>query len=184
MAWSTIYVTILMSHSEEWLTAKKQAASRAKLLAAVAKEIIAHREENHPDEGPLLNLEKVGLTLSWPIHKAHQTIQKIMTWYQNNVKAEQAEDIKGKGKDTRKGVKSYRRNYTAKGVAKTVFKDLISEHIQDLTDEKPGSPGWLKHYPAAHAAVFEGLNRDQLKECEELAQEWNSTGPNEQEQAK
>jgi len=71
MAWSTIYITILMSHSEEWLTAKKQAASRAKLLTAVAKEIIAHREENHPDEGPLLNLEKVGLPLSWPIHIAH-----------------------------------------------------------------------------------------------------------------
>lgn len=114
-----------------------------------------------------------------------------MTWYQNNVQAEQAEDTKGKGKDTKgkgkdtpKGVKSYRRNYTAKGVAKTLFKDLISEYIQDLTDEKPGSRGWLKHYPAAHAAVFEGLNEDQLQECEELAQEWNSTGPNEQEQAK
>src|SRR6202142_2610386 len=121
-----------------------------------------------------------------------------MTWYQNNVQAEQAEDTKGKGKDTKgkgkdtkgkgkdtpKGVKSYRRNYTAKGVAKTLFKDLISEYIQDLTDEKPGSRGWLQHYPAAHAAVFEGLNEDQVKEYKELAQEWNSTGPNEQEQAK
>jgi hypothetical protein len=50
-----------MSHSNEWLTAKKPAATKAKLVAAVAKEITSHREEHHPDEGPLLNLEKADL---------------------------------------------------------------------------------------------------------------------------
>ena len=71
MAWSTIYTTILMSHSDDWLTAKKQAATKAKLVAAVTKEITAHREEHHPDEGPLLNLQKADLIPSSPIHITH-----------------------------------------------------------------------------------------------------------------
>jgi hypothetical protein len=107
-----------------------------------------------------------------------------MTWYHNNTRGEKPQGATEKAKHTGKGVKSFKKNYTAKGVAKDHFKDLILAHIQNLTDAKPGSPGWLKYYPAAHTAVFEGLDEDQLEECEQLAKEWNSNGPNPQKQAK
>src|SRR3981189_3981435 len=107
-----------------------------------------------------------------------------MTWYHNNTRGEKPQGATEKAKHTGKGVKSFKRKYTAKGVAKDHFKDLILEHIQNLTDAKPGSPGWLKYYPATHIAVFEGLDEDQLEECKQLAKEWNSTGPNPQKQAK
>ncbi|MDT7543720.1 MAG: hypothetical protein QOE33_3633 [Acidobacteriota bacterium] len=87
-------------------------------------------------------------------------------------------------KDTPRGVKSYRKKYTAKEVAKEHFKRLIAEHIETLTDSKPGSRDWLKYYPAAHTAVFNALDDEQLKECEELAEEWNKVGPNPVKQAK
>src|SRR3981189_816306 len=62
-----------------------------------------------------------------------------MTWYHNNTRGEKPQGATEKAKHTGKGVKSFKKNYTAKGVAKDHFKDLILEHIQNLTDAKPGS---------------------------------------------
>jgi hypothetical protein len=64
MAWSANYLTILTSHSLEWLTAKKQTATKRQLLADISKEIMAYREEHHADEGPLINLDKASLNPS------------------------------------------------------------------------------------------------------------------------
>jgi hypothetical protein len=59
MAWSSNYLTILKSHTEEWFNAKGQPTKKEKLLKATATEIRTYREEHHPDEDPLPNLEKV-----------------------------------------------------------------------------------------------------------------------------
>jgi len=182
MAWSTLYTILLMSHCQEWLTAKKQAASKVKLLADISKEITAYRKEHHPDEGALLNLEKAGQIPSQPINFTYLYTQKILTWFKNNAKGETPQ--KEQKKETPKGVKSDRKKYTAKEVAKEHFKDLILEHIQTLTDAKPGSPDWLKYYPATHTSVFNSLDEYQFQECEELAKEWNKVGPNQRKQAK
>ena len=58
MAWSTNYITILQSHSKEWLTTKGQADTKEKLIKVVAKEITTYRTEHRPNEGALLNLQK------------------------------------------------------------------------------------------------------------------------------
>jgi hypothetical protein len=61
MAWSSNYLVLLLSHSQEWLTAKKHISTQEKLISKVAKEIHAYRDEHHPDEGKLVNLEKARL---------------------------------------------------------------------------------------------------------------------------
>jgi hypothetical protein len=81
-------------------------------------------------------------------------------------------------------VKSYTRTYTAKDTAKELFKANIKEHISGLTDAKSGSADWIRHYPSAHAAVFNDLDEDQLEECEQLAKEWNEVGPHPDKQAR
>ena len=185
MAWSTNYVTLLKSHAEEWLTAKSQAATKQKLLTDVAKEIVTYRAEHHPDEGTLVNLEKAGIPSSSQSTVPDQHVQKILTWYQKNAKAEKPQAGKEKAKDTLpKGVKSYNKKYTAKEVAKSHFKTLILDHIANLTDSKPGSPDWLKYYPAAHSAVFNDLSEEQVEECQEIADQWNQVGPTAEKQAK
>jgi inosine/xanthosine triphosphate pyrophosphatase family protein len=53
-----------------------------------------------------------------------------------------------------------------------------------MTDAQPGAQDWLKYYPAAHSAVFKDLDEDELEECQTLAEEWNTTGPSAEKQAK
>jgi hypothetical protein len=111
-------------------------------------------------------------------------VQKITTWYQNNIKVEKAQKTPETSEDHIKGVRRYKKNYTAKEIAKHQFKDLIVEHIQTLTDANPGSPDWLKHYPSAHKEVFNNLDEEQQEQCERIAERWNTSGPSPQIQAK
>src|SRR3981189_909233 len=77
-----------------------------------------------------------------------------MTWYHNNARGEKPQGTTEKPKHTGKGVKSSKRKYIAKGVAKDYFKHLILEHIQNLTDAKPGSPGCLKYYMVQSLTIW------------------------------
>lgn len=149
---------------------------KQKLIKVVAKEINTYRAEHHADEGSLLNLQKACLATLPDSPNTQPVLQKILTWYQNNVKEEA--NMRPRGR------KSYTKKYNGKEVAKELFKDQITEHIATLTDAPSGSPGWLKYYPGAHTAVYEKLDEDDKKECEETADAWNKEGPDVKKQAK
>jgi len=99
-------------------------------------------------------------------------LQKVTTWYSNNVKAAKAED----DPETSRGIKSYTRMHTKRDTCKHLFKDRIHEAVMEKTAAPPGGPEWLKHYAVAQATVFNSLNEEELEECSELAEKWNDEG--------
>lgn len=107
-------------------------------------------------------------------------LQKIATWFQNNLNSTKDTDQVPKPQ----GGKSYIRTYTTKDIAGSLHKDRISEIIAQKTDEPSGSKDWLRHYPAALAAVYKDLTEEELEECQEKQKEWNETGPTKEEQQK
>jgi hypothetical protein len=64
MAWSTNYTTILTSYTQEWLQAKGQPNTKARLLATIGKEIQAYRQEKYPDEEVIIKLDQACISPS------------------------------------------------------------------------------------------------------------------------
>jgi hypothetical protein len=65
MAWSTEYLTILHSKTEEWLNSKGQSDNRAKLIKLVAQEIKQQNKDTDSEAPVPTDLSKA----CYPTHK-------------------------------------------------------------------------------------------------------------------
>lgn len=66
--------------------------------------------------------------------------------------------------------------YTTKQACTELFKARIHDAIKEKTDEPVGGKDWLQYHPAALSSVFNALDDDELEECHELADKWNTEG--------
>jgi hypothetical protein len=63
------------------------------------------------------------------------------------------------------------------------MKDLVNNWVTARGGPK-GSKAFLKAYPAALTWVVEQLDDQEYNKCEDLAEEWNVSGPPTEEQAR
>jgi hypothetical protein len=143
--------------------------TRSKLITKVSEELTAISERTHeplPDD-----LEKViFLTILFHIDNV-ECIQCVRIWFGNYAAAHTTEERPGNSKSDGRGRATSSRTWTAKSVSGQVFSDRISDEQKRLSGNGEKEIG---KYHAALSNVFEALTEQQVKECEDLAVEWNT----------
>jgi hypothetical protein len=66
-----------------------------------------------------------------------------------------------------------RKKWTTRMVVQQQHKKGINQYLQDEYHCKSGDPTWIAHYQEAVKYVMDGLTREELKDAEVKAQEWN-----------
>jgi len=64
------------------------------------------------------------------------------------------------------------KSWTAKSVCSHLFSDHISDEHKRLSD---GGDKDIGKYRAGLSSVFDELSEDELQQCEEAAERWNTT---------
>ena len=129
--------------------------------------------------------------------------QKIKTWFNNNRarlengwkggegsgddpidQAEGGSDEEGQGNEgqaggsvkanTRQSKQSKGKNYTIRDVAKQMWSDKIKKFILDEYGVSPTDPGFIGSYSGAVSKVIEQASQEEIKELENLVNEWNA----------
>lgn len=76
-----------------------------------------------------------------------------------------------KAKSDTRGHPTSAKTWTAKSVCAHLFSDRISNEQKKLSDDGEKDIG---KYRAALSNIFEALNKEELKQCEESAVKWNT----------
>ena len=64
------------------------------------------------------------------------------------------------------------------------YQDRVSELASRQSNAAPGTPEYLAAYPQALTTALEGLSKEEKREMQKLADEWNEEGPPDEEKRK
>ena len=76
-----------------------------------------------------------------------------------------------------RAARGFVRQYTTKEVAAKLHKEQLLNIIAEQTDSPLGSKDWLRHYPAALTALYQGLTEEELLTCQQSMELWNKEDP-------
>jgi hypothetical protein len=56
-----------------------------------------------------------------------------------------------------------------------VYREEINELAAELSDDAPGSPGYLRNYSRARSNFEQGLSEEERQRCKAMAKEWSES---------
>jgi hypothetical protein len=161
------YTEIAQTYMPQFVA--KKGEERTALVATVVAEITAHSAK----EGLALppNLATVRLVASLLLILMISVLQKVQNWFNNH---RPRDDTKKKTKSDKDGLV----NWQVRNVVQQTKKDAI---LQRMAANVPGitrkDDAWISTYQKACTDVITDLTAEETRECEDLAKEWNETGP-------
>src|SRR5882724_5161316 len=113
----------------------------------------------------------------------------MLTWFHNSnklprsVKAIQPKANSSKGPQPR-GSHKYHKIYCLRDAVTMQHGDRVSELASRQSNAALGTPAYLAAYPQALTTALEGLSKQEKREMQKLADEWNEEGPPDEEKRK
>jgi hypothetical protein len=162
----------LLDNCDDYLDTSDRGSdkTRSKLITRVAHDIAAIAQAKNlelPDD-----LEKVNnLIIIWFVYTEWH-YQSVRTWFGNYASGNTKEERPGKSKSDTRGHPTSSKAWTAKSVCGQIFNARISDEQKSLSD---GPDKDIGKYRAALSNVFDNLSEEEVKQCEDLAIEWNKT---------
>jgi hypothetical protein len=95
----------------------------------------------------------------------------VRTWFGNYAAGHAKDTRPSKSKVDTRGHPTLSKTWTAKSVCAHLFSGRISDEQKRLSNDGEKDIG---KYRTALSTVFEGLNDEEVKDCEETAVKWNT----------
>jgi hypothetical protein len=95
----------------------------------------------------------------------------VRVWFGNYAAGHAKGTRPQKTKSDTRGHPTSSKTWTAKSVCAHLFSDRISDEQKKLSDDGEKDIG---KYRAALSKIFDALNEEELKQCEESAVKWNT----------
>ena len=104
-------------------------------------------------------------------HGIQNGFKSVRTWFGNYAGGNAKEVRPAKDKSDTRGHLMSSKAWTAKSVCSHIHTDRISEEQKSLSEAGEKD---IRKYRAALSNVFKALSEHEVKQCEDLAVEWNT----------
>jgi len=93
-------------------------------------------------------------------------------WFNNSASGHAKEERPAKSKADTRGHPTSTKSWNAKSVCGQIFTERVSDEQKRLSEHGDKA---IRTYQTALASVMEALTEAELKRCEDLAVEWNTS---------